>query len=51
MSARVWWRRRTRHWYSGLAGSAYEKRYRHASRPGHGMGMGANTLIHNGRKP
>ena len=29
----------------------YEKRFRHATRPGYGMGMGKNTLIHKGKKP
>ena len=29
----------------------YAKRYRNATRPGFGMGMGANTLIHKGGKP
>jgi hypothetical protein len=37
-----WWEARRRN---------YERRRRHAIRPGHGMGMGANTLIHNGGKP
>lgn len=55
MSNRAWRRRRTGYWYSLRAGFAGLRRQqtaqRHTSRPGYGMGMGANTLIHNGRKP
>lgn len=29
----------------------FSKRHAHATRPGYGMGMGKNTLIHKGRKP
>lgn len=29
----------------------FSKRLKHATRPGYGMGMGKNTLIHKGRKP
>lgn len=29
----------------------HRKRLKHATKPGYGMGMGRNTLIHKGKKP
>ena len=29
----------------------YQKRLKHATQPGYGMGKGKNTLIHKGKKP
>ena len=41
----------SRHYKLRWSDSSYAKRFRHATRPGYGMGMGKNTLIHNGKKP
>ncbi len=50
MSNRAMLRRRAYPWWSPKR-LDYAKRLKHHARPGYGMGMGKNTLIHKGRKP
>ena len=55
MSARIWRTRRTGMFRSIAGFDRFERkrdrRLRIVTRPGWGMGMGANTIIHNGGKP